>query len=153
VKIFLAIIFSLIVLIIRIQFSDIISIFGISFNPIILLIYFTSIYWEGFYGLFLGFILGVIYGCFFSYPIGFYPLVFCSISFALILVREKIYRYEYRSIIILFISTFLFGFFELFTYKLGAKLFLVSLFSDILLESLLTTVVGFGILYIIKRKQ
>jgi hypothetical protein len=29
----------------------------------------------------------------------------------------------------------------------------VSLFSDVLFESLLTTVVGLGILYIIKRKQ
>lgn len=152
-KIFLSIIFSLIVLIIRIQFRDIISIFGISFNPIILLIYFTSIYWKEFYGLFLSFILGVIYGCFFSYPIGFYPLIFCSISFALILIRDKIYRYEYRSLIILFIGTFIFGFFELLTYNLRVKLFLVSLFSDILFESIFTTVVGFGILYIIKRKQ
>lgn len=152
-KIFLTIIFSLIVLIIRIQFRDIISIGGISFNPIILLIYFTSIYWEGFYGLFLSFILGVIYGCFYSYPIGFYPLAFCSISFALILIRDKIYRYEYRSLIILFIVAFLSGFFELLTYNLRSKLFLVSLFSDVIFESLLTTVVGLGILYIIKRKQ
>jgi len=150
-RIFIAILFSLIALSLRVYFSDILSIGGFSLNPIILLLYFITLYWNGFYGLYLSFILGIIYGSFFSVNAGFYSLIFSSLSFCVIIIREKIYRYEYRSLIILFIVTFLAGFFELLTYNLKARWFFLSLCTHVLPESIFTTVVGFGILYIIKR--
>ena len=152
-RIFIAFFLSLLALSWRISFSDVFSIGNISFNPLILLLYFTTFYWNGWYGLFLGFLLGLLYGIFFPVPFGFYSLVFCSLSFGFLAVRRRIYKYKYTSLIILFIATFIFGVIELLVQGLSTGLFMLYLGINVIPKSILTTIIGIGILYILKKMQ
>ncbi len=150
-KIFAIIILSIISLTLSISFLDIFAVGHFSFNPIILLLYFVTLYWNGLYGLYLGFSIGVIYGTFFSIPFGFYSLIFSSLTFGLIIIRRKIYKYKYRSLIFLFITSFLARFLELIIHSPGTKLFFLYLVTNVIPESIITTIIGVGILYLIKR--
>ena len=150
-KIFVIIILSIISLTLSISFLDLFVVGHFSFNPIILLLYFITLYWNGLYGLYLGFSIGVIYGTFFSIPFGFYSLIFVSLTFGLITIRRKIYKYKYRSLIFLFITSFLARFLELIIYSPGIKLFFLYLVTKVIPESIITTIIGIGILYLIKR--
>ncbi len=152
-RIFIVVVLSLIALVLRINFSDLLSIGNVSFNSIIILLYFVTLFWNGYYGLYIGFLIGILYGTFFSVHFGFYSLVFSSLTFVIVAFRDKIYKYEYRSLIVLFIATFLAGLIELLVQGLSAKLFFLHLITNVLPESILTTIIGMGILYLIKRAR
>ncbi len=152
-KIFIVIILSILALFLSLNFMDLLSIGNISFKPLILLLYFITLYWNPWFGLFIGFFLGFLYGIFFSVPIGLYPLIFTSVAFGLYLVEKRIYKYNYRSLVFLFFVTFFVGFVQLLTETNQVKMISLQLFIKVIPESILTTLIGLAILYFIKKSR
>lgn len=152
-RIFTAIILSVIALLWTISFADIFSIGNISLNVLVLLIYFFTFYWNHWYGLLAGFFLGLCYGAFFYLPLGSYSLIFLSIVLGLILIERRIYKYKYISLLLLFIATFFFGFVEVLLKGINGKWIIIDLFTDVLPESILTALLGMGILYLVNRHR
>ncbi|MEA1912429.1 MAG: rod shape-determining protein MreD [candidate division WOR-3 bacterium] len=152
-KIFIVIILSILALFLSLNFMDLLSIGNISFKPLILLLYFVTLYWNPWFGLFIGFFLGFLYGIFFSVPIGLYPLIFTSVAFGLYFVEKRIYKYNYRSLVFLFFVAFFVGFVQLLTETNQVKMIFLQLFIQVIPESILTTLIGLAILYFIKKSR
>lgn len=150
-RIFLLIFLSLLAFFLSINLEKILLIGNISLKPIIILLYFTTLYWKPLYGLITGFFIGFLYEIYLPVFTGTYPLVFTSVVFGLILIEKKIFKFRYNSLFLLFFVVLSIGLVQLVIEvdKIGA-IFSIF-FTQLVPEAILNSAVGLVILYFIKR--
>jgi len=124
---------------------------NISFKPIIILLYFVTLYWNPLYGLFAGFFLGFLYEIYFPVFTGTYPLIFTSVVLGLKVVENKIFKFRYNSLILLFCTVLFIGVLQVVIEadKIDAIFYIV--FTQLIPEAVLNSAVGLVILYFIKK--
>jgi cell shape-determining protein MreD len=124
---------------------------GISFKPIIIFLYFITLYWNTYYALFIGFFLGILYEVYLPVLTGTYSLIFTSCVIFLKIVEKKIFKFRYNSLFLLFMILLFVGLIQVIieVAKIG-RIFNI-IFTNLIPEAILNTLVGFVILYFVKR--
>jgi cell shape-determining protein MreD len=150
-KIIILLFLSLFSLSVSLNSGKILLMRNISFKPIILLLYFVTLYWNPLYGLFAGFFLGFIYEIYLPVFTGTYPLIFSSVVFGLHLIEKKIFKFRYNSLILLFLTFLFIGLIQVMIEvdKLISIPYVVL--TRLIPEAILNSAVGFVILYFIKK--
>jgi rod shape-determining protein MreD len=150
-RVFALILVSLLAFFFSLSFEKIFLIGNISLKPIIILLYFTTLYWKPLYGLVSGFFLGFLYEIYFPVYTGTYPLIFTSVVFVLNLIEKKIFKFRYNSLFLLFFTVLFVELVQI-TIEVGKIGSLYSMiFTHLLPEAILNTAVGLVVLYFIKR--
>ncbi len=150
-KIFTLFILSLISLFLSLNFEKILLLQGISFKPVIILIYFVTLYWNPLYGLFAGFFIGFIYEVYLPVLVGTFPLIFISVSLLLKIAENKIFKFRYNSLMLLFFTVLIVSLIQVIVEaNLPGSIFYVFI-TQLIPIAILNSVVGFVILYFIKR--
>jgi cell shape-determining protein MreD len=126
---------------------------GISLKPIIIFLYFVTLYWNTYYALFIGFFLGILYEVYLPVLTGTYSLIFTSSILCLKIVEKKIFKFRYNSLFLLFITLLVIGLIQVIieVAKIG-QIFNI-IFTHLIPEAILNTFVGFIILYFVKRQS
>ena len=152
-KVFVLILLSLLSFFLSVNIEKILLIGNISLKPIIILLYFTTLYWKPLYGLVTGFFLGFIYEIYLPVLTGTYPLMFTSVVFGLSLIEKKIFKFRYNSLILLFCTILFIGLVQVIIEvdKIGAIFYII--FTHLIPEAILNSAVGLVILYFIKKSQ
>ena len=152
-KVFVLILLSLLSFFLSVNIEKILLIGNISLKPIIILLYFTTLYWKPLYGLVTGFFLGFIYEIYLPVLTGTYPLMFTSVVFGLSLIEKKIFKFRYNSLILLFCTILFVGLVQVIIEvdKIGAIFYII--FTQLVPEAILNSAVGLVILYFIKKSQ
>lgn len=152
-RVFILILLSLLTLFLAVNSGEFLSIGNLSLKPIIIFLYFITLYWNPYYGLFAGFFLGFFYEISLPVLTGTYPLILTSLSFGLGMVEKNIFKFRYKSLILLFSSVFIIGLLQtIFEVNKMEGIFRL-LFTNIIPEAGLNTAVGFVILYFIKFRS
>ncbi len=150
-KIFTLILLSLLAFFFSINLEKVFLIGSISLKPIIIFLYFITLYWNPLYGLVTGFFIGFLYEVYLPVFTGTYPLLFSSVVFGLNLIEKKIFKFRYNSLFLLFFTVFFVGLIQVIieTDKISS----VSgiFFTQLIPEAILNCLVGLIILYFIKR--
>ncbi len=150
----LALIFvSLLAFFLSLNIEKFILIGNISLNPVIILLYFTTLYWKPMYGLITGFFLGFLYEIYLPVFTGTYPLIFTSVAFGLSLIEKKIFKFRYNSLVLLFCTVFFVNIVQVIIEvdKINSVFYII--FTHLIPEAILNSAVGFVILYFIKKSQ
>jgi cell shape-determining protein MreD len=152
-KIFALILLSLLTFFFSINIEKILLIGNISLKPIIILLYFTTLYWKPLYGLVTGFFLGFLYEIYLPVLTGTYPLIFTSVVFGLNLIEKKIFKFRYNSLILLFCTVLFVGLIQVIIEvgKIGGIFHII--FTQLIPEAILNSAVGLVILYFVKKYQ
>ncbi len=150
-KIFSLIFLSLLAFFLSINFEKILLIGNISLKPIIILLYFTTLYWNPLYGLITGFFIGFLYEIYLPVFTGTYPLVFTSVIFGLNLIEKKIFKFRYNSLFLLFFVVLFVGLVQLIIEVDKTGAIFSIFFTQLVPEAILNSAVGLVILYFIKR--
>ena len=152
-RIFILILLSLLAIFFSINFEKILLIGSISLKPIIILIYFTTLYWKPLYGLVTGFFIGFLYEIYLPVFTGTYPLLFTSVAFGLNLIEKKIFKFRYNSLILLFCTVLFIGLVQAIIEvdKIGAMFYIIC--THLIPEATLNSAVGFIILYFVNKFQ
>ncbi|MEJ2307585.1 MAG: hypothetical protein P8Y30_08635, partial [candidate division WOR-3 bacterium] len=103
-KIAILLFLSLASLFVSLNSGRILIVGSISIKPILILLYFVTLYWNPLYGLFAGFFLGFLYEIYLPVFTGTYPLIFSSVVFYLHLIERKIFKLRYNSLFLLFLT-------------------------------------------------
>jgi len=150
-KILILFILSLCSLFISLNTGKILLLGNISFKPVILLIYFITLYWNSIYAIFTGFFIGFLYEIYLPVFTGTYPLIFTSLVFGLKVIEKKIFKFRYNSLILLFCVILLVGVLQVLIEvdKIGSVFYIIL--TQLIPESIFNTAVGFIILFFIKR--
>jgi len=150
-RIFALIFISLLAFFLSLNVEKFILIGNISLKPIIILLYFTTLYWKPLYGLITGFFLGFLYEIYLPVFTGTYPLIFTSMAFSLSLIEKKIFKFRYNSLILLFCTVFFVNLVEVIIEvdKISSMFYII--FTHLIPEALLNCAVGLVILYFIKQ--
>jgi len=150
-KIITLLLLSLFSIFISLNSGKILLIGNISLKPVIILLYFVTLYWNPLYGLFAGFFLGFIYEIYLPVFTGTFPLIFSSAVFGLHLIEKKIFKFKYNSLVLLFLTVLFVGLIEvIIEVNKIVNIFWVA-FTRLFPEAILNTAIGFVILYFIKR--
>jgi cell shape-determining protein MreD len=150
-KIVVLFILSLCSLLISLNTGKILFLGNISFKPVILLLYFVTLYWNSIYAIFTGFAIGFLYEIYLPVFTGTYPLVFTSIVFGLKTIEKKIFKFKYNSLILLFCIVLFVGVLQVIIEVGKISSVFYILFTQLIPEAIFNTVIGFVILYFIKR--
>lgn len=152
-RVFILILLSLLALFFSINFEKILLIGNISLKPIIILLYFTTLYWKPFYGLLIGFFVGLIYEIYLPVFTGTYPLLFTSVAFGLNLIEKKIFKFRYNSLMLLFCTVLFIGLVQVIIEvdKIGAMFYIIC--TQLIPEAILNSAIGLVVLYFIKKSQ
>jgi rod shape-determining protein MreD len=148
----LALIFiSLLAFFLSLNVEKFILIGNISLKPIIIFLYFTTLYWKPLYGLITGFFLGFLYEIYLPVFTGTYPLIFTSVAFSLSLIEKRIFKFRYNSLILLFCTVLFVGLVQVIIEidKISSVFYII--FAHLIPEAILNSAVGLVILYFIKR--
>ncbi len=150
-RIFALIFISLLAFFLSLNVEKFILIGSISLKPIIILLYFTTLYWKPLYGLITGFFLGFLYEIYLPVFTGTYPLIFTSVTFGLSLIEKRIFKFRYNSLILLFCTVLFVGLVQVIIEvdKIISVFYLI--FTHLIPEAILNSAVGLVILYFIKR--
>ncbi len=150
-KIAILLFLSLVSLFVSLNSGRILIVGSISIKPILILLYFVTLYWNPLYGLFAGFFLGFLYEIYLPVFTGTYPLIFSSVVFYLHLIERKIFKLRYNSLFLLFLTVFFVGLVQIIleVEKLNSIPYVVL--THLIPEAILNSAVGFVILYFIKR--
>ncbi|MBN1695207.1 rod shape-determining protein MreD [candidate division WOR-3 bacterium] len=150
-RIFALIFVSLLAFFLSLNIEKFISIGNVSLKPVIILLYFTTLYWKPMYGLVTGFFLGFLYEIYLPVFTGTYPLIFTSVAFCLSLIEKKIFKFRYNSLILLFCTVLFVGLVQIIIEvdKINSVFYII--FTHLIPEAILNSAVGFVILYFIKR--
>jgi cell shape-determining protein MreD len=138
-------------LLISLNTGKILFLGNISFKPVILLLYFVTLYWNSIYAIFTGFAIGFLYEIYLPVFTGTYPLVFTSIVFGLKTIEKKIFKFKYNSLILLFCIVLFVGVLQVIIEVGKISSVFYILFTQLIPEAIFNTVIGFVILYFIKR--
>ncbi len=152
-RIFALIFISLLAFFFSINIEKFILIGNISLKPIIILLYFTTLYWKPLYGLATGFFLGFLYEIYLPVFTGTYPLIFTSMAFGLSLIEKKIFKFRYNSLILLFCTVLFINLVQVIIEvdKISSMFYII--FTHLIPEAILNSAVGLVILYFIKKSQ
>jgi cell shape-determining protein MreD len=150
-RIFALIFVSLLVFFLSLNIERFILIGNISLKPIIILLYFTTLYWNPMYGLITGFFLGFFYEIYLPVFTGTYPLIFTSLAFGLNLIEKKIFKFRYNSLILLFCTVFFVSLVQIIIEVDKISSVFHIIFTHLIPEAILNSAVGFVILFFIKR--
>ena len=150
-KIITLLLLSLFSLFVSLNSGKILIMGSISLKPIILLLYFVTLYWNSLYGLFAGFFLGFIYEIYLPVLTGTYPLIFSSVVFCLHLIDRKIFKFRFNSIILLFLTVFFIGLVQIIFEVEKLNSIPYAVLTHLIPEAILNSAAGFVILYFIKR--
>ena len=150
-RIFALIFVSLLAFFLSLNVEKFILFGNVSFKPIIILLYFTTLYWKPLYGLITGFFLGFFYEVYLPVFTGTYPLIFTSVTFVLSLIEKRIFKFRYNSLILLFFTVLFVGLAQVIIEvdKLSSVFYII--FTHLIPEAILNSAVGLVILYFIKR--
>ena len=150
-RIFALIFISLLTFFLTLNVEKFILVGNISLKPIIILLYFTTLYWKPLYGLIAGFFLGFLYEIYLPVFTGTYPLIFTSVVFCLSLSEKRIFKFRYNSLILLFCTVLFVGLVQVIIEidKISSVFYII--FAHLIPEAILNTAVGLVILYFIKR--
>jgi cell shape-determining protein MreD len=150
-RIFIVILLSLLAFFLSVNAEKILLLGNISLNPIVILLYFLTLYWNPVYGLFAGFFLGLFYETGLPVLTGTYSLVFTSSVIGLKIIEKKIFKFRYNSLILLFCNVFFIGLIRIIIEVKKTGPIFSMIFTHLVPESMLNTLVGFIILYFIVR--
>jgi len=150
-KIIILLLLSLLSLFVSLNSRGFFSVGDISLKPIIILIYFVTLYWNPLYGLFIGFFLGFLYEIYLPVFTGTFPLIFSSAVFLLNLLEKKIFKFKYNSLILLFSTVFFVGFVQLVLEVEKLSSVPYEVLTNLIPESILNSALGLVILYFIKK--
>ena len=150
-KIFTLILLTAVAFFLSLNFENIFSIGNIPLKPIILFLYFVTLYWKPLYGLVTGFFIGFLYEVYLPVFTGTYPLLFSSVVFGLNLIEKKIFKYRYNSLLLLFFTVLFVGLVQVLIEIDKISSVFSIFFVHLIPEALLNSAVGFVILYFIKR--
>lgn len=152
-KVLTSIILSIAVFFISLKFPYLIPEYNILFRPVIILIFFLTLFYGEIYGIILGFFLGLLSGVFYNLPMGIYPLLYVSLAFLFSLVGKKIYKRGNFSIFILFLAIFFVGVIQIISEVNNIAEIFIKIFSHIFPESLINAAIGFLILVVIRKLE
>jgi cell shape-determining protein MreD len=152
-RIFIVILLSLLVFFLSVNAEKILLLGNISFKPIIILLYFVTLYWNPIYGLFIGFFLGFIYEPSLPVLTGTYSIVFTSSVVGLKIIEKKIFKFRYNSLILLFCTVFFIDLIQVVMEVRKTGPIFSMIFTYLLPQAALNTLIGFVILYFIMRKN
>jgi len=150
-KIIILFLLSLCALFISLNTEQILLFGNISFKPVILLIYFITLYWNSIYAIFTGFFIGFLYEIYLPVFTGTYPLIFTSLVLGLKIIEKKIFKFRYNSLILLFCVILLVGVLQVLMEVDKIRSIFYIILTQLISESIFNTAVGFVILYFIKR--
>jgi len=150
-KIIILFLLSLCALFISLNTEQILLFGNISFKPVILLIYFITLYWNSIYAIFTGFFIGFLYEIYLPVFTGTYPLIFTSLVLGLKIIEKKIFKFRYNSLILLFCVILLVGVLQVLMEVDKIRSIFYIILTQLIPESIFNTAVGFVILYFIKR--
>jgi len=150
-KILILFILSLCALFISLNTGKILLLGNISFKPVILLIYFITLYWNSIYAIFTGFFIGFLYEIYLPVFTGTYPLIFTSLVFGLKIIEKKIFKFRYNSLILLFCTILFVGILQVLMEVDKIRSVFYIILTQLIPEAIFNTAVGFIILYFIKR--
>ncbi len=150
-KIIILFLLSLCALFISLNTEQILLFGNISFKPVILLIYFITLYWNSIYAIFTGFFIGFLYEIYLPVFTGTYPLIFTSLVLGLKIIEKKIFKFRYNSLILLFCVILLVGVLQVLMEVDKIRSVFYIILTQLIPESIFNTAVGFVILYFIKR--
>jgi cell shape-determining protein MreD len=152
-RIFALIFVSLLAFFLSLNIEKFILIGNVSLKPVIILLYFTTLYWKPMYGLITGFFLGFLYEIYLPVFTGTYPLIFTSVAFGLSLIEKKIFKFRYNSLVLLFCTVFFVNIVQVIIEidKISSVFYII--FTHLIPEAILNSAVGFVILYFIKKSQ
>ena len=150
-RIFPLIFLSLLAFFLSINLDKILLIGNISLKPIIILLYFMTLYWKPLYGLITGFFIGFLYEIYLPVFTGTYPLVFTSVVLGLSLIEKKIFKFRYNSLFLLFFVILFVGLIQLIIEADKTGAIFSMFFTQLVPEAILNSAVGLVILYFIKR--
>ena len=152
-KIIILLFLSLVSLFVSLNSGRILILGSISIKPILILLYFITLYWNPLYGLFAGFFLGFLYEIYLPVFTGTYPLIFSSVVFCLHLIERKIFKFRYNSLFLLFITVFIVGLVQIILEVEKLNSIPYAVLTHLIPEAILNSAVGFVILYFIKRSR
>jgi cell shape-determining protein MreD len=150
-KIAILLFLSLASLFVSLNSGRILIVGSISIKPILILLYFVTLYWNPLYGLFAGFFLGFLYEIYLPVFTGTYPLIFSSVVFYLHLIERKIFKLRYNSLFLLFLTVFFVGLVQIILEVEKLNSIPYAVLTHLIPEAILNSAVGFVILYFIKR--
>lgn len=150
-RVFFLFLLSLFALFLSLNAGKFFLVGNISLKPIIILIYFVTLYWNPIYGLFVGFFIGFLYEIYLPVLTGTYPLIFTSVSLFLKIVEKKIFKYRYNSLILLFSSVLFVGLVQVIIEVNKIEAIFYIFFTKLLPEAIINSAVGLVILYFLKR--
>jgi cell shape-determining protein MreD len=150
-KIAILLFLSLVSLFVSLNSGRILIVGSISIKPILILLYFVTLYWNPLYGLFAGFFLGFLYEIYLPVFTGTYPLIFSSVVFYLHLIERKIFKLRYNSLFLLFLTVFFVGLVQIILEVEKLNSIPYAVLTHLIPEAILNSAVGFVILYFIKR--
>jgi cell shape-determining protein MreD len=150
-RIVILFILSLCALFISLNTGKILFLGNISFKPVILLLYFVTLYWNSIYAIFTGFAIGFLYEIYLPVFTGTYPLVFTSVVFGLKIIEKKIFKFRYNSLILLFCVVLFVGVLQIMIEvdKIGSAFYIIL--TQLIPEAIFNTAIGFVVLYFIKQ--
>lgn len=150
-KVCILLILSLFALFLSLNTGSIFFPGNISFKPVILLLYFVTLYWNAIYALFVGFFIGFLYEIYLPVLTGTYPLIFTSVVFILKGVERKLFKQRYNSLILLFCTLLMVGVLQVIIEVDRVEPIFYIVFTRLVPEAIFNTAIGFVILYSIKR--
>jgi len=150
-KIFILILLTAATFFLSLNLENIFLIGDISLKPIIILLYFITLYWKPLYGLVTGFFIGFLYEIYLPVFTGTYPLLFSSVVFGLNLIEKKIFKFRYNSLFLLFFTVLFVGLVQVMIEIDKISSVSSIFFAHLIPEAILNSAVGFIILYFIKR--
>jgi cell shape-determining protein MreD len=150
-RICILILLSLLALFLSLNFEKILLFGNISLKPIIILLYFVTLYWNPIYGLLVGFSLGFLYEVYLPVLTGTYALIFTSFVIGLKIIEKKIFKFRYNSLILLFCTVFFIGLIQIIIEVNKLRPIFNMIFTHLLPEAIFNTLIGFVILYFIVR--
>jgi cell shape-determining protein MreD len=150
-KVIIIFILSLLSLFLSFNTGRIFFLGNISLRPIILLLYFVTLYWNSVYALFMGFFIGFLYETSFPVFTGTFPLIFTSFVFILKAIERKVFKLRYNSLFLLFCALLFVGILQVVIEVDRVEPIFYIVFTRLIPEAIFNTAVGFVILYFIKR--
>ncbi|MEO0294334.1 MAG: rod shape-determining protein MreD [candidate division WOR-3 bacterium] len=126
---------------------------GISAKPIVILLYFLTLYWRPIWALFVAFFLGFLYEINLSVLTGTYPFLFTSMVFVLSEIEKKIFKFKFNSLVLLGSFIFFFGLVQSLIEARNAKIIFYKIFTDLIPEVIFNIFIGFVILFFINKRK
>ncbi len=135
-----------------ISFSSKLTIFGARPFFIINSIYFLSFYFNPFLSLVISFFSGLLYDIFAPARYGIHIFAFTTLSYFIILTKNKIYWSNISAMIFIFLTSFFVRFIVEFPYNITFKNLLHFIIQSLFLGSVYNTLIGLIFLIYYKKK-